>query len=854
MDSGISAEDRRASLAELKDLLASNLQAQLAVGHIGLHVLCSVLREDRDDVELVRGALEALLQAITRHADKTAQGIEPAAVNAELLSRDPRTLALLLSLLDEDDFYVRYHALQLLSSLMASNQHQVQSVVLAKPHGMLRLLDLVSDREAIRNEALVLLNSLTRGKEEIQKLLAFEGALERLFGIVADEGGSEGGVVVQDCLELVNNLLRACAPNQVLFRESGLAHKLPALLALRPAASSALSKQAAANVLCALEVALVLASPTGSDATAVALNQAALKKAGVLDAVLPLALGGNVRFSAVRTVARLCAAAIIARSSDAQEALAAAFVPTGEDGDLPEPALLVLLQAAVHSNDPIECGAAERLVSAYCDHNPTGQVLLVSTLAPIADSDSGNAASFGSRLSTALFDARPDVAAQAVSLLQHLLLDNSAAKEQLLRVPLDVPGSALPTLFMSCCTRMLSDAVRAADATSARLQVSLLRLLLVWLHDCPPATASLLASPAHLPLLVDCTMRGDVHVAGFSAAVLGCCMLSNHSSSDCNAQTVLDVIVSRVTLAQYFVKWEHMMNSDEFVAASSPPACARALVTRSSVASAFEGAAFYSGWRSGGALSDNTYSAPVAALLKRLEPAVRSGVLALYARPKQTAATNSAAWEAGGAETDQTHIVRLKSLLQAAETELAELRARNAALAQQVLLREREPAVDGGGAPPPTLAAAVDTSAQELLSRVRQDAERDLAAARAECEEARRASARNEESLKALSQAYNALEAAHFRLEEELRQASAGSADGGVTLERLRAAVAEARQAGITEGAEAAAAEHEQEMSDLLVCLGQEEAKVVRLCRELEARGVDTGPLLAQDDDDDAAC
>jgi chromosome segregation ATPase len=223
-------------------------------------------------------------------------------------------------------------------------------------------------------------------------------------------------------------------------------------------------------------------------------------------------------------------------------------------------------------------------------------------------------------------------------------------------------------------------------------------------------------------------------------------------------------------------------------------------------------------------------------------------VLALYARPQQTAAHNSAAWEAGGAETDQAHIARLKSLLQAAETELAELRARNSTLAQQVLLREREPALDGVGAPP-TLDAA-DKNAQELLSRVRQDAERELASARAECEEARRASARNEESLKALSQAYNALEAAHFRLEEELRQASAGSADGGVTLERLRAAVAEARQAGIAQGAETAAAEHEQEMSDLLVCLGQEEAKVVRLCRELEARGVDTGPLLAQDDDD----
>jgi hypothetical protein len=249
-------------------------------------------------------------------------------------------------------------------------------------------------------------------------------------------------------------------------------------------------------------------------------------------------------------------------------------------------------------------------------------------------------------------------------------------------------------------------------------------------------------------------------------------------------------------------------------------------------------------------LSDHAYGAPLVALLKQLEPAVRNGVLALYARPKQTAVSNTALWEVGEAESDKAHITRLKTLLQSADVELSELRARNATLAQQLLLREREPAHAGANAQP-AQTPAVDTSAQELLARVRQDAERDLAAARAECEEARRAGARHEESLKALSQAYNALEAAHFRLEEELRHASAGSADGGVSLERLRAAVAEAKQAGIAEGAATASAEHEQEMGDLLVCLGQEEAKVQRLCRELEARGVDTGPLLAQDDDVD---
>eukprot|EP00951_Prasinocladus_malaysianus_P031693 scaffold305267_cov41-Prasinocladus_malaysianus.AAC.1 len=50
--------------------------------------------------------------------------------------------------------------------------------------GVVRLMDMMMEREVIRNEALLLLVALTRGNEEAQKIAAFEGGFERLFNII----------------------------------------------------------------------------------------------------------------------------------------------------------------------------------------------------------------------------------------------------------------------------------------------------------------------------------------------------------------------------------------------------------------------------------------------------------------------------------------------------------------------------------------------------------------------------------------------------------------------------------------------------------------------------------------------
>jgi hypothetical protein len=168
------ADDRRAAAAELRDLVVESRAAQFAVGAIGLPALTSVLRDERDDVELAHGCLEVLVNAVTAGGSTSATdaggdpdasgGHEggmstntnrssnpgpsgPGAANAEALARNPANLELLLSLLDESDFYVRYHCVQLLTALSASNAHQMQEAIMSNPLGVGRLMDMMLERE-----------------------------------------------------------------------------------------------------------------------------------------------------------------------------------------------------------------------------------------------------------------------------------------------------------------------------------------------------------------------------------------------------------------------------------------------------------------------------------------------------------------------------------------------------------------------------------------------------------------------------------------------------------------------------------------------------------------------------------
>lgn len=68
-------------------------------------------------------------------------------------------------------------------------------------------------------EAINMVQALVSQNPDIQKVLAFESGFEKLFDIVTQEGGVDGGPVAQGALTCVDNLLRFNSSNQVLTNQ-----------------------------------------------------------------------------------------------------------------------------------------------------------------------------------------------------------------------------------------------------------------------------------------------------------------------------------------------------------------------------------------------------------------------------------------------------------------------------------------------------------------------------------------------------------------------------------------------------------------------------------------------------------
>ena len=295
-------EDRRGAILGLRSF-AKRYPASVASG--SLRALIGVLTQDTEDVETAKSVLETLLMLFNPDANSPEASDDIALWLADEFSVRQDNITVLLSLLETTDFYSRLYALQLLTAIASARPERTQDCILSAPLGTTRLVATLEDaREAVRSAGLLLLTDITQASPELQKLVAFENAFERIFKMLRLEGSfGQGGIVVQDCLALLANLLDLNPSNQSLFRESGFFATLVKLLSEDAhAAQQATNGDAGINntrdkniwgLLAILKMFLVQGN-TGTQA-----NQNAFEKQGLLQAVMIMGfdhtLGPTVR-------------------------------------------------------------------------------------------------------------------------------------------------------------------------------------------------------------------------------------------------------------------------------------------------------------------------------------------------------------------------------------------------------------------------------------------------------------------------------------------------------------------------------------------------------------------------------
>ncbi|CAE6495834.1 unnamed protein product [Rhizoctonia solani] len=235
LDPTVALPDRRAAVLSLKGL-ARDEKYKSEIGQVAFERLIDIVllggdaEADPDSGKAVLETLGLLCEVVPDEHGKIAKG-DVGYRHTDMLLSKPEPLRKLFSLLGQTNFYIRFSSLQLLSQLVQNRAQAVQKHLIDYPDGLPAVISILDEkREVIRNEALLLLQSLAHQNADIQKILAFSGAFEKLLDIVAAEGGVEGGIVVQDCLAVVDAMLRFNSSNQNYFRELSLPPRIPPLL------------------------------------------------------------------------------------------------------------------------------------------------------------------------------------------------------------------------------------------------------------------------------------------------------------------------------------------------------------------------------------------------------------------------------------------------------------------------------------------------------------------------------------------------------------------------------------------------------------------------------------------------
>jgi hypothetical protein len=419
-------------------------------------------------------------------------------------------------------------------------------------------VEMLADRqEIIRNEALLLLQALTTSNPAIQKIIAFNGAFERLMAIVSEEGNLSGGIIVEDCLHVVENLVRNNRSNQTLFCEAGCVRLMPGLVRLTQPLDVDPAMQHLVTVLPESQVfvlgqaisivkhiATALKPPSHSSLKSIQ-SGLGLLNLDLLNLSASAAVPAQLRLSCV-----VLAAAITRAHNRNQRALAQSKVvlPGGTRFALP-----LFLELALEGTGQERSGA-ELLLQCYFAENTMGQLQAVQscTPSPLDEDTDGhkhigqllidglmNRRSFFERGGAEFTNVRDDDWSRpwkAARVLAHILRDNSDSKHLLLRLPVILPShhvTSPPQNFLDEFLNVLFAVpyVRGSQhgaGPAGQMELSavcLLLLLCEWMDGCLEVVRTLVAHDHFLPFVAQLTTgAANVHLRGLSSFVIGLCL------------------------------------------------------------------------------------------------------------------------------------------------------------------------------------------------------------------------------------------------------------------------------------------------------------------------------------------
>ncbi|OLN95381.1 Intracellular protein transport protein USO1 [Colletotrichum chlorophyti] len=567
-------EDRRAAILGLRSF-AKDFPASVASG--ALRSLIGSLSKDAEDVDTVKVVLETLLMLFSPNEDSPEASEEIALWLADEFTQRQENITLLLGFLDTNDFYSRLYSLQLLAAILSARTERTEECVFTAPLGISRLVAVLDDsREAIRNEAITLLTYLTPSSADIQKLVAFENAFDRLFNIITSEGAlSEGGRVVEDCLILVANLLRRNPSNQSLFRESGGIRRLAVLLegaekAQREDAEIAAWAQTQRNrniyaLLAVVRLFLVVG------AVGTPQNQLAFWQHGLLYHALQLAFS-HVAQLPIKAEALVTCADVIRGNPGLQEGFAqlqvlsplepTAPAETGQANGVAKVYVIDGLLDLTLSVQDLEAFdlrlAASNCLKAYFYNHV--DIRLHFLRRAIEGYDTG--ADETANVLTVLLRPSPDGAVAnpyrswfAATLMLHLIYDNPEAKSLAMAVTEGdaESGEEVVTSIQTIAAHLISGLNREEDN---RVVVGYLMLLLAWLFEDLDAVNDFLGEGSNTQSLIQAVNHpysGDL-IQGLCAMLLGVLYEFSTKDSPIPRSDLHSILLSRMGRERYIDK------------------------------------------------------------------------------------------------------------------------------------------------------------------------------------------------------------------------------------------------------------------------------------------------------------